>query len=147
MLPEYRAVLHVDDSPDDRFLFEQAWKKAGIRNPLRILSGGRSALEYLSGAGPFADRTAHPLPAMALLDIKMPDVTGLDLLARIRESEHLRRLPVFMLTASTLPRDVSDAYRLGATGFLIKPSSIQDLVEMLEGLKGFFLRFIEFPEL
>ena len=147
MLPEYRPVLLVDDSPDDRFLLEQAWKKAGIRNPLRMMSGGRSALEFLLGSGPFADRTLHPFPAMALLDIKMPDVTGLDLLARVREHERLRRLPVFMLTASTLPADVADAYRLGANGFLIKPSAMQELIDMLTALKGFYLRFIEFPQL
>ena len=147
MLPEGRTILLVDDNADDCFLFEQAWRKAGIRNPLKLMGGGRSALEYLSGEGAFADRTLHPLPAMALLDIKMPDLNGLQLLAHIRGDERLRRLPVFMLTASTLPADVAEAYRLGANGYLSKPSALQDLIEMLMALKGFYLRYIELPAL
>lgn len=145
MLPESRTILLVDDSPDDRFLVEQAWRKAAIRNPLRSVNDGRSALEYLYGTGPFADRRLHPLPALVLLDIKMPDLTGLEVLARLRRDERLRRLPVMMLTASTMSADVEEAYRLGANGFLIKPSTLQELVELLAALKNFFLRFIEFP--
>lgn len=145
MLPEYRTILLVDDSPDDRFLFEQAWRKAGIRHPLKTVGSGRSALEYLFGSGPYADRTLHPLPALALVDIKMPDLTGLEVLARVRADERLRRLPVLMLTASTMASDVADAYRLGANGFLIKPATLHELVELLAAMKDFFLRFIEFP--
>lgn len=145
MLPESRTILLVDDSPDDRFLVEQAWRKAGIRNPLRSVNNGRSALEYLFGAGPFADRKLHPMPAMALVDIKMTDITGLEVLARLRGDERLRRLPVMMLTASSMTADVDEAYRLGANAYLIKPSTLQELIELLAALKGFVFRFTEFP--
>ena len=145
MLPESRTILLVEDSPDDRFLVEQAWRKAGIRNPLRSVNDGRKALEYLYGTGAFVDRKQHPLPALALVDIKMPELTGLEVLARVRGDERLRRLPVIIFTASTLAADVDEAYRLGANGFLVKPSTLQELVELLTALKNFFLRFIEFP--
>jgi CheY-like chemotaxis protein len=147
VLPETQAILLVDDNPDDRFLVEHAWREAGIRNPLRSLGGGRAALDYLSGTGAYADRTLHPFPSLVLLDIKMPDLSGLEVLERLRRHETLRRLPVLMMTASTLPSDVAEAYRLGANGFFIKPSSVRELTELLAAFKACWLRFNAFPSL
>ena len=147
MLTERKSILLVDDSQDDRFLFEHAWKEAGIRHPLRVVGGGRAALDYLSGSGAYADRTLHPLPSLVLLDIKMPDLSGLEVLERLRKDPALRVLPVLMMTASTLPSDVAESYRLGANGFFIKPSSVRELVELLSALKNCWLRFNEFPSL
>ena len=138
MLSERKAILLVEDNPDDRFLFEHAWKEAGIRHPLRTAAGGQAALDGLAGR----DR-----PALVLLDIKMPDLSGLEVLKRLREDPALRLLPVLMMTASTLPGDVAEAYRLGANGYFIKPSSVRELVELLKALKDCWLRFNEFPSL
>lgn len=146
MLSEKRSVLLVDDNPDDRHLFELAWRQAGIRNPLRTSPGGRDALDYLQAVGPYADRARHPLPGLVLLDIKMPDLTGLDVLERIRRDPAVGRIPVLMMTASTLPGDVEESYRRGANGYFVKPSSIQELVDLLNGLKMCWLRFNEFVE-
>ena len=145
MLPEDRTICLVEDNPDDRFLFERAWRVAGIKNPLRMCADGTQALEYLLGTGSFTDRASHPLPAMILLDIKMPGLSGFEVLDRLRRDEKLRSIPVVMMTASTSPADVSEAYRLGANGFYIKPSSVQELVELLAALRGCWLRFNEFP--
>ncbi len=147
MLPEGTLVVLVEDNPDDRFLFERAWRGASVKNPLRMVEDGQKALAYLLGTGEYADRDRHPLPGLLLLDIKMPTVSGFDVLRRLRQHEMLRILPVLMLTASTSPEDITEAYRLGANGFFIKPSSVQELMELLVSLKGCWLRFNEFPKL
>jgi CheY-like chemotaxis protein len=147
MLSEGKLVALVEDNPDDRFLFERAWRGAGIKNPLRMFEDGQKALEYLFGTGEYVDRTRHPLPDLALLDIKMPGLSGLDVLERLRGDEKFRRLPVAIMTASRSPGDIAEAYRLGANAFFIKPSSIQELIELLKALKECWLRFNEFPEL
>ena len=147
MLEQSRAAMLVDDNEDDRFIVERAWEEAGIRNRLISVEGGQQALDYLFGAGAYADRARHPLPAFLLLDIKMPGVSGFDVLGKIRADEKLRGLPVLMLTASTAPSDVAEAHRLGANGFFIKPSAVKDLVELLRAVDGCWMRFNQFPEL
>jgi CheY-like chemotaxis protein len=147
MLELSRAAMLVDDNEDDRFLVERAWAEAGIRHKLVSVDSGRAALDYLFGAGVHADRLRHPLPAFLLLDIKMPGVSGFDVLSRIRADEKLRGLPVLMLTASSAPSDIAEAHRLGANGFFIKPSSVAELVDLLKAVDGCWLRFNQFPEL
>jgi len=147
MLPERRGVALVEDNPDDRFLFERAWRGAGIKNPLLMFEDGRKALAYLRGEGEWADRARHPLPGLVLLDIKMPGLSGFDVLGTMREDVKLHSMPVVIMTASTSPRDITEAYRLGANAFFIKPSSIQELIELLAAMKSCWFRFNEFPEL
>jgi CheY-like chemotaxis protein len=139
VLSERKDVYFVDDDENDRFLFEQAWRQAAIRNPLVSFEDGARVLEALSGN--------RPLPAFVILDVKMPGPSGFDVLRKLKADPKLRGLPVLMLTASTSPPDVAVAYRLGANGFIIKPSSLRELVELLTGLKGWWLRFNEFPDL
>lgn len=146
MPPEGRAILLVEDDPDDRFLLRKAWAEAGIENPLRMLDDGRQACDYLSGAGKYADRTSFPLPLLILLDIKMPGKSGLEVLEWLRGRETTRRVPVIVMSASTHPKDAAEAYRLGANSFVIKPSSAAELVEFASALKSYWLRFNEFAE-
>ena len=147
MLPEGTLVVLVEDNPDDRFLFERAWRGAGIKNPLRMLEDGQKALDYLFGTGEFADRAQHPLPGLILLDIKMPGLSGLDVLERLRGDGTFRSLPVAIMTASRSPDDIAEAYRLGTNAFFIKPSSVQELIDLLTAIKACWLRFNEFPKL
>lgn len=137
MLPETSPVLLVDDDEDDRFLVEQAWRKAGIAHALLARGDGAAALELL--------RCASPPPALLLLDIKMPGLSGFEVLERLRADPALRRLPVLMLTASTAPSDVRRAYELGANAFFIKPSTIAELIELLGAVRDCWLRRTEFP--
>lgn len=140
-----RCVLLVDDDPDERFITRQAWAQAGIAPPLREADGGDAAIAYLSGSGEYADRARFPSPLLVLLDVKMPGVTGFAVLSWIRASEDFARLPVIMLTASTSPQDVDEAYRRGANSFLVKPSSLEELVAMLRALDRYWFAFNEFP--
>lgn len=136
--PAYGPVLLVDDDPDDRFLVEQSWKAAGRGRPLLTLPDGRQALDYLLGKGAYADRTLHPLPCLVLLDVKMPGLSGFEVLELLRHEEALLRLPVVILTASTSPQDAATARRLGADAFFIKPSSVQELIALLAQCGRYF---------
>jgi len=144
MADERRAVLAVEDSDDDQFLLREAWVKAGVSNPLAFVSDAEQACDYLSGEGRYADREAFPFPVLLLLDIKLPGKSGLEILAWLREQERFKTLPVIMLTASTWPEEVSAAYRLGASSFVIKPSAAQDLTDFAAAVKGYWFRFNEF---
>lgn len=146
MLPEYAPILLADDNADDRFLLVEACQEAGIRNPLLSVEDGQQVIDCLQGNGPFSDRSKYPRPAMAVLDIKMPRKTGLEALDWIRGSEEWRVLPVLLLTASAYPGDILRAYRLGANAFHVKPTTIQELVELARAIKAYWLRFCEFPK-
>ncbi|MFZ5480861.1 MAG: response regulator [Myxococcota bacterium] len=126
-------VLLADDSEDDRFLASVAWQRAAIPNPLLPVEDGRRAVEVLSG------RRATGLPALVLLDLKMPVCNGFEVLAWMRANPACRRVPVVVLTASDVPGDVARAYDLGASSYVVKPSSLEDLVELLVALKGWWL--------
>lgn len=145
MLPEDRVILHVDDDADDRFLVDAAWRQAGVRHPLRAVSDGRQAIDYLFGTGEYADRARYPLPGLVLLDLKMPGLTGFDVLQRLRADKEIGGIPVLITTASTDPGDVAKAYRLGANGFFIKPSSAEELTALLSAIDRCWLRLTEFP--
>ena len=127
-------VLYAEDEPDDIFFLELAFEKAGIVHPLKSVSDGEQAQEYLSGTGAFTDRTLHPFPCLVLLDINMPRHSGFEVLEWIRQRPLFKSLRVLMFTSSTHPADMEKARGLGADDYLIKPSSPIKLVEMVQSL-------------
>lgn len=133
------TILLVEDEPNSVFFFEHAAKEAGVTNPLHVAKDGQEALDYLDGLGEFADREKHPLPCLVILDLKLPRVSGFEVLKHLRETAETRMLPVLMLTSSASDEDVARAYVLGANGYLVKPSKLEKLVEIVEGIKKFWL--------
>lgn len=144
MIPEGASILIADDNEDDRFLLTEAVRLAGISAPVRLVEDGRKAVEYLSGAGGYSDRTRFPMPSLVILDYKMPLKNGLEVLGWIRASE-LKRLPVLILSASSLPGDVERAYDLHVNAYLMKPSSLEDLTRLMRAVDAFWLGFNEYP--
>src|SRR2546423_5947361 len=126
-----KPILQVEDDPNDVFFLQRAMTKAGVENPIHVASDGQQAIDYLQGAGKFADRGEFQLPCLILLDLKLPHVMGLDVLKWIRQQPGLA-LPVMLLTASAQKADIATAYRLGANGFLVKPSQADKLEEMVK---------------
>src|ERR1700743_1440375 len=114
-------LLLIEDNPDDVFLMNRALKKTGLNLPMQIVTDGRQALEYLSGAGEYEDRTRYPLPSMVFLDLKLPYLNGFEVLEWIREHPELCDLDVSILTSSPEERDKETAQRLGARAYLVKP--------------------------
>ena len=108
-------------------------------NPLQVVKNGPEAIEYLQGAGRYRNRQQFPLPRIILLDIKMPGMSGLDVLKWIREQPTLRAIRVIMLTSSDSVRDVNAAYQLGANSFLVKPNDFDDLVKLTQSIQGYWI--------
>ena len=130
------TILLVEDNPDDAFLMKTAWKSAQIRNALPIVCDGEQALNYLNGNGIYANRKQYPFPISVFLDLKLPRIDGLDVLTAIRQDSYLRLLNVDILSASARDADIEKALSLGANSYLMKPSRVEDLVEMLSAWSG-----------
>lgn len=133
-----RKILFADDNPDDRYLMIEAAKHVGLDQDLVVVSDGDEAISCLEKV---AAENGAP-PALAILDLSMPRKTGLDALAWIRKSPRWLTLPVLILTASTHAGDARSAYLLGANGFMIKPTTMRELIELMSALKAFWLRFV-----
>jgi len=128
-------VLHVDDDPKDIELLCAAVRKANLHWGLQHVEDGEEAIQYLTGADGYSDRERHPLPDMVLLDLKMPRLTGFEVLKWIRRHKALFLLPVIIFSGSALQEDVRQAYQAGATSFIIKPLGFQALVKLLKDLR------------
>ena len=139
-----KTILQVEDDPNDVFLLKHAMKKAQMANPMQVASDGQEAIDYLSGAGKFADREQYPLPGLVLLDLKLPFVMGLDVLKWIRKQPNAGPV-VIILTASAEDEDIASAYRLGANAFLTKPSEANKLQEIVKAIKDFWLTHNTLP--
>lgn len=139
-------ILVVEDSEDHIFLLQLAFKKAGISNPIHEVRSGEEAIAYLAGTGNFSDWSRYPLPAVVLLDLKMPGTDGFGVLRWIREQPGLRHLRVIMLTSSDLDQEVTVAHELGAKSFLIKPVDLDQLVSMMKAFKTYWLDFDKAPK-
>ena len=141
------TILLVEDNEDDALLIQRAFRRIGSVHPMRRLSDGEQALAYLAGEGAYADREAHPLPDLILLDLKLPRRSGFEVLEWLRGQPGLRRLPVVVLTSSRESRDVDRAADLGANSYLVKPVDFDALQEMVRALGLYWLTFNERPEL
>jgi CheY-like chemotaxis protein len=134
-------ILHVEDREDDVYLLHYAFKRAGITHPVQVAVDGQAAIDYLSGAGPFADRERFPSPCLVLLDLKLPQKMGLEVLQWIRSQPALKTLIVIVLTSSIHEGDVRSAYELGANAFLVKPSDTDTLADICRAIKHFWLTY------
>lgn len=143
-----RNILLVEDDSADALLIRRALEKTGLDFKFFRLKHGDEAIEYLSGAPPFSQSEAQPLPDVILLDIKLPRRSGFEVLQWIRsQSAAVSRIPVVMLTSSRHMVDVNRAYDLRANGYLTKPETAHQLQEMLLDFKKYWLRWNEQPEI
>ena len=138
-------ILVVEDDEDHAFLLKHAFKKGEVINPLHVATTGEDAIAYLDGTGPYSDWNQFPLPALVLLDLKLPGCSGLDVLKWIRQHPSLKALRVVMLTSSDLGQEIKLAYELGANAFLTKPVDLGRLVEMVKILRVHWLDFAQTP--
>ncbi|MBI5569430.1 MAG: response regulator [Desulfomonile tiedjei] len=116
-----KVILLVEDNPSDIGLTQRAFEQARIGNELVVAQDGQEALDYLFGMGEWAGKGATALPALVLLDLKLPRVDGLEVLKRIRGDARTKRLPVVILTSSGEQQDMAESYDLGANSYIRKP--------------------------
>lgn len=137
------AILLVDDNPDDLLFFQLAWEKAKLVNPVRVAGTRREAMDYLEGRGKFADRVAYPLPALVLLDMRLPDGNGCELVQWIRAHPQLNHVVMVVLSGSARDVDVDQAYRYGANSFLLKTANPSDLEKTVSLIQACWLSQIQ----
>ena len=130
-----KTVLLVEDTDDDVVFLKRALQDAGIHNPLRVVQDGQEALDYMEGTGAYADRNLYPLPFLVLLDLKLPQVMGLEVLKWIRDRPAFEGILIVVLTTSQHDKDIETAYRLGGNCYLIKPPNGHKLTELIKALE------------
>ena len=138
-----KNILLVEDNDQDEKLILRALRKVNLANQVDVARDGQQALDYLYRRGPFADRPAGN-PALILLDLKMPLVSGLEVLREIKQDEELRHVPVVMLTSSREERDLDEAYDLGCNAYVVKPVNFHDFIDAVKSL-GLFWAVLNEP--
>lgn len=131
------TVLLVEDEPEDRIILSDAFRKVAPAATLRMARDGEEAIDYLDARGDFADRTAHPAPQFVVLDLKLPKRSGFEVLEWIRSRAEHKMLPVIVLTSSNEPRDIDQAYALGATSYIVKSLSLKETREIVRALGAY----------
>lgn len=132
------SLLLVEDNPDDVDLITHAFRKAQVPNPLEVVRDGESALEYLASRSSSEDQEQHPLPAVVLLDLKLPRKSGFAVLEWIRANPLLRHLPVVVLSSSSQDEDIRRAYDLRANSYLVKPVRRDALIGMMQTVSRYW---------
>ena len=141
------TILLVEDDSSDAMLVQRGFGKASVLNPILHLKNGDEALGYLAGADKYADRTRYPLPALILLDLKMPGMTGLQLLQWLRTKREVRRIPVVVLTKDDRPSTIKAAYDLGANSYLVKPGEPAEVMRVIQVIQSYWMELNEAPPL
>jgi len=139
-----RNILLVEDDDNDVFFFRRAMKLAGWSSPLQVAQDGKQAIEYLEGRGQFSCRDEFPLPVLVLLDIKLPYLSGLEVLRWIRGDSSLKQLTVIMLTSSKEEIDIERACLLGANAYVVKPAGADDLLDLVNSIWRFWIKHNQF---
>jgi CheY-like chemotaxis protein len=133
------VILLVEDNPSDIELTKRALTKSRVTNELVVAEDGQAALDYLFGEGLYAGRDLPELPALVLLDLKLPRVDGLQVLRQIRADDRTCRIPVVILTTSMEEQDLSQSYDLGANSYIRKPVDFTQFAQAVEHLGLYWL--------
>jgi two-component system response regulator len=140
-----RSILLVEDNPDDVELTMRALKKNNIKNEIIVATNGADALDFLFGAGKYEGRDPNDMPALILLDLKLPKIEGLEVLRKIRADERTRLFPVVILTSSKEEQDLVRGYSLGTNGYVRKPIDFDQFSKAVGFLGLYWLLINESP--
>ena len=140
-----KVMLLVEDNPTDEKLTLRAFKKRPATIQIEVVRDGVEALDYLFGTGAHSGRDVGTQPALVLLDVKLPRMSGLEVLARMRGDERTRTVPVVILTASREEQDVVRSYQLGVNAYLRKPVDFAEFATTAETIARFWLILNEAP--
>lgn len=132
----------ADDDPADRELTQEAWSASKLANPLRFVENGRELLDYLYRQGKYKDPESAPRPGIILLDLNMPVMDGREALREIKNDDHLRRIPVVIMTTSEAEQDIVRGYDLGAAAYIIKPVTFERMTDVVKTLEHFWVEIV-----
>jgi len=133
------CILIAEDNDSDLLLLRRALKFAGVLCNIHTVVDGEEAIAYLEGQGKYANRIEYPLPTLVLLDLKMPNKGGFEVLRWIRNHPTFSRLPVLVLTVSNQIADINRAYALGANSFINKSLDYQSTKDLVQSIRAFWL--------
>lgn len=139
-------ILFVEDNIQDAELTLRALKKSKLANNIIHLEDGEQALDFLFGTGEFKGRDTSIKPKLILLDVKMPKVTGIEVLERIKSDELTKDIPVVMLTSSNQNPDIQKCYALGANSYIVKPVEFENFIKAISELGMYWLLLNKNPE-
>ena len=140
-----KVILLVEDNPDDEALTLRAMKKNNILNEVKVVRDGAEALEYIFGTGRYIDSASRRIPAVVLLDLRLPKVEGLEVLRQLRVDSSTKLLPVVILTSSKEEQDLIKGYSLGCNSYIRKPIDFKQFVETVKQLGLYWLVLNETP--
>lgn len=138
---ESDEIVLIEDNPIDSELAIKALRKAGVKGNIRVLSDGAEALDYFFGMGVYKGRKILDLPRFVLLDLKIPKVSGLEVLDLIRANRYTTAVPVIIFSSSAVQIDIQEAYKKGANSYLVKPIDFDEYSSMLNSLTQYWLTF------
>jgi two-component system response regulator len=142
---EKKYILLIEDNPDDIDLTIRALKKNNLKNETVVVRDGAEALDYLFGTGTHANRDITTMPAVILLDLKLPKISGLEVLHRLKTNKTTRPLPVVILTTSQEENDILTSYKLGANSYVRKPVDFTEFSRVVKQLGLYWLLLNEQP--
>lgn len=140
-----KMILLVEDNPDDEELTLRALRKSKLTNDIAVTRDGTEALEFLFCEGQYADRDSSHMPAVVLLDLKLPKLNGLDVLQRIRADERTKLIPVVILTSSSEDEDMINSYTSGANSYVRKPVAFSQFADAVSELGLYWMLLNEGP--
>jgi len=134
------VILAAEDDPNDLELLRHVVAETGVEVNFQSADDGEQLVNYLRGEGQFADRDAHPVPDIVVLDLKMPRMNGFEVLQWLRQEPGLTRIPAVVLSGSGLESDIEEAYRLGANTYFTKPGQLAELRKIIGSLIDYWRR-------
>jgi CheY-like chemotaxis protein len=138
MKPKEFIILIAEDSEDDVVLLRRALEKAEIKNPVQVVPTGEQVIAYMEGKGTYGNRNIYPLPALLILDIKMPKLNGLEVLHWISEHPQFKVVPTIIFTSSNRDHDICKSFELGAHGYFVKPSSLAETENIFRTIRDYW---------
>ena len=138
-------ILLVEDNPDHTELIRRTFQDHRVANKIHCLSDGEAALDYLFRRGDYADPEKSPRPHVILLDLRLPKVDGLEVLAEIKAADELRRIPVVIITTSETEGDIARAYDYRANSYLVKPVDFDKFMQLMDDLGFYWLGWNRHP--
>jgi two-component system, response regulator len=138
-------IVLVEDNPTDEALVLRAFKKYNLSAKIIVVRDGAEAVDFIFCQGAYKDRDPRDVPQLIFLDLKLPKLSGLEVLRQIRANEHTRLLPVIMLTSSKEEQDLIQSYRSGANSYIRKPIEYDQFLEAIRELSLYWLKLNERP--
>ncbi len=136
-------ILLIEDNPAEALLTEEAFKLSNLSNKLHIVEDGEQALDFLNKRNSFENAVT---PDLILLDLNLPKVDGREVLAHLKLHDHLSRIPVIVLTSSSLEKDVMSCYDNGANSYIVKPMELDKFIKIVESIAAYWFSMSVLPE-